>query len=121
MIDSIDEVMWRWAKELHSPDGARCSTSLGRLIDNQGVLIASTANLNEGISVDIELIVNKRLPVDLQRLAYVRYIEEIHPPWLELNMTRRTYFRRVSLLHAVVKDYLTGCRRGCPTSPTRST
>lgn len=107
MIDAIDEALWRWAKELHSPDGVcGAATPLSHLIDNRGELIRSTAILTGGLSVDIELLMNKRLPADLKRLAHIRYVEEIHPPWLELGISRRTYFRRVSLLHAAIKELM---------------
>lgn len=120
MIRAVDELMTRWAEELHGPDSRLLVTAggspLGRLIDNKGVLISRCRGQGalESVSADIELIVNKHLPPPLQRLALVHYLDHDSPnsvKWERCGCGRSQYYKRLSLLHAAVAELLVGRRK----------
>lgn len=120
MIKAIDEMMIRWAEELHGPDSKRMGggsgSTLARLIDCKGVLISRTDRVGDptSVSTDIELIVNKHLPIKLARLAQVHYLDHDSPnsmKWERCGCGRSQYYQRLSLLHAAVAELLVRRKR----------
>ena len=116
----MDELMIRWAEELHGPDanvmqGAGCST-LARLIDSKGTVMSRTyGSVNLGsVSADIEIIVNKHLPPELERIAWVHYTDHDSPnsmKWERCACGRSQYYRRLRQLQDAVAELLVARRR----------
>lgn len=120
MNRAMDELMVRWAEELHGPDshcmGGSGGSTLARLIATKGMMIARTGGGLDlsSMSADIELIVNKHLPPPLERIAWVHYTDHDSPnsmKWERCGCSRPQYYRRLDLLHAGIAELLVQRRR----------
>lgn len=120
MIRAVDELMTRWAEELHGPDrhvlASTGGSTLARLIDSKGMLISRTSGIGDlsSVSADIEVIVSRHLPEPLRLLARVHYLDHDSPnsmKWRRCGCGRSQYYKRLSLLHAAVAELLVGRRK----------
>ncbi|MED5608505.1 hypothetical protein VV867_12490 [Pseudomonas sp. JH-2] len=117
MIKAIDEMLKQWAAELHPPEGARVDLP-GRGQNMIATLMATKGELIRGSrgstcywdrTADIELIVNKRLPPDLEHLVRVHYTDYDSPDsmkWEHCRCSRPQYYRRLNVAHASIAELL---------------
>ncbi|AQZ96568.1 hypothetical protein ACFSB1_10780 [Halopseudomonas phragmitis] len=122
MIRAIDDMLRLWAAELHPPDGVwlesggQCSSPLGALIDAKGVMIRSTRGsrvlLDE--SADIELIVNKHLPLKESQVVWEHYVNHDSFEYQRLEAcgcSRAQFYRRLHMAHVLIQQALLNRKR----------
>lgn len=120
MIKAIDEMLKRWAAELHPPENSHVEVGGGgsmiaTLMATKGELIRTTrsSTCHWDLTADIELIVNKHLPPDMEHLVRVHYTDYDSPDsmkWASCRLGRTQYYQRLNILHAAIAELLLGRR-----------
>lgn len=114
MIKVIDDLLRQWAVWRLSPGSGLeggADSMLGRLAENGGMLIRSTAGARCPLDriADIELIYTTHLPADMCRLMRLHYVEQNMPDdykWRAVKCSRAQFYRRLDLLHASIAELL---------------
>lgn len=117
MIKAIDELLKQWAAELHPPEREEpieCGgggTLISMLMATKGELIRSTygPTCPWDRTGDIELIVNKHLPVELVRIIQVHYTDYDRcdsMKWQACGCGRSQYYTRLHEAHTAIAGLL---------------
>lgn len=116
LIKAVDEILKLWAAELHPPNNSTVEVGGGQsmiaaLMATKGELIRSSrrGSCPWDRTADIELIVNKHLPPDLEHLVRVHYTDYDSPDsmkWESCRCSRPQYYRRLNLAHAAIAELL---------------
>ncbi|AYF88636.1 hypothetical protein D6Z43_16320 [Pseudomonas sp. DY-1] len=116
MIDYIDEALRLWAAELHGPEpggdfGGGGGSMIATLIANKGELIRCTRGSRVLLdrAAEIELIVNKHLPVKEHQVViehYTNYDSRECQKWEACGCSRPQYYRRLHDAHVSIEDQL---------------
>ncbi|MCY1546381.1 hypothetical protein D9M68_823760 [compost metagenome] len=116
LIKAIDEMLKLWAAELHPPESSAVEVGGGGsmiaiLMATKGEIIRSSRGPTcyWSRTADIELIVNKHLPPDMEHLVRVHYTDYDSPDsrkWESCRCSRPQYYRRLNIAHAAIAELL---------------
>lgn len=115
MIKRIDTLLKLWAEDLHSEasEGTGSGNMIAMLMETKGELIrgarGSRVLLDE--SADVELIVNKHLPLQLAvvvREHYCNHDSFLSQKYSHCGCSRDTYYQRLHEAHLCIAGLLMG-------------